>query len=30
MWLVFLHEEFTVKSIIGCVLIAAGTLVMVL
>lgn len=24
---VFLHEEFTVKSIIGCVLIAAGTLV---
>lgn len=26
---VFLHEEFTVKSIIGCVLIAAGTLVMV-
>lgn len=27
---VFLHEEFTVKSIIGCVLIAAGTLVMAL
>lgn len=27
---IFLHEEFTVKSIIGCVLIAAGTLVMVL
>lgn len=27
---VFLHEEFTVKSIIECVLIAAGTLVMVL
>lgn len=27
---VFLNEEFTVKSIIGCVLIAAGTLVMVL
>lgn len=27
---VFLHEEFTVKSAIGCVLIAAGTLVMVL
>lgn len=24
-----LHEEFTVKSVIGCVLIAAGTLVMV-
>ena len=27
---VFLHEEFTVKSLIGCVLITAGTLVMVL
>lgn len=27
---VFLHEEFTIKSIIGCVLIVAGTLVMVL
>lgn len=27
---VFLHEEFTPKSIIGCILIAAGTLVMVL
>ena len=27
---VFLHEEFTVKSLIGSVLIAAGTLVMVL
>lgn len=27
---IFLHEEFTVKSIIGCVLIAAGTLFMVL
>ena len=26
----FLHEEFTIKSIIGCVLIAVGTLVMVL
>lgn len=26
---IFLREEFTVKSIIGCVLIAAGTLVMV-
>ena len=26
----FLHEQFTVKSIIGCILIAAGTLVMVL
>ena len=27
---VFLHEQFTVKSLLGCVLIAAGTLVMVL
>ncbi len=27
---VFLHEKFTVKSAIGCVLIAAGTLMMVL
>lgn len=27
---VFLHEEFTFKSLIGCVLIGAGTLVMVL
>ena len=26
----FLHEEFTAKSAIGCVLIAAGTLKMVL
>ena len=26
---VFLHEEFTVKSLIGCVLIGIGTLVMV-
>jgi len=26
----FLHETFTVKSIIGCILIAIGTLVMVL
>lgn len=26
---VFLHEEFTAKSLIGCVLIAAGTLLMV-
>ena len=25
-----LHEQFTVKSVIGCVLIAAGTLLMVL
>lgn len=27
---VFLHEDFTVKSVIGCILIGAGTLVMVL
>ncbi len=27
---VFLHEKFTPKSIIGCILLAAGTLVMVL
>ena len=27
---VFLHEKFTTKSLIGCVLIAAGTLIMVL
>lgn len=27
---VFLHEAFTVKSLIGCVLIGAGTLIMVL
>ena len=27
---VFLHEEFTAKSAIGCVLIAAGTLIMVI
>lgn len=27
---VFLHEEFSIKSIIGCVLITVGTLVMVL
>ena len=26
----FLHEEFTAKSLIGCLLIGAGTLVMVL
>jgi transporter family protein len=26
---VFLHEEFTVKSLTGCILIAVGTLVMV-
>jgi len=27
---VFLHETFTAKSLIGCILITAGTLVMVL
>lgn len=27
---VFLHEDFTMKSLIGCVLIGAGTLFMVL
>lgn len=27
---VFLHEKFTVKSVIGCVLIGGGTLLMVL
>ena len=27
---VFLHEEFTAKSLVGCVLIGAGTLIMVL
>ena len=27
---VFLHEEFTMKSLIGCVLIAIGTMFMVL
>ena len=27
---VFLHEEFTYKSVIGCILIGAGTLFMVL
>lgn len=26
----FLHEQFTVKSVIGCILIGAGTLLMVL
>lgn len=26
---IFLHEEFTAKSLIGCILIAAGTLIMV-
>ena len=27
---IFLHEEFTTKSVIGCILIGAGTLFMVL
>ena len=27
---VFLHEQFTIKSLLGCVLIGIGTLVMVL
>ena len=27
---VFLHEQFTMKSLIGCVLITVGTLIMVL
>ena len=27
---VFLHEQFTLKSLIGCILIGAGTLIMVL
>lgn len=27
---VFLHEKFTLKSVIGCILIGTGTLVMVL
>ena len=27
---VFLHEQFSAKSVIGCILIGAGTLVMVL
>ena len=27
---VFLHEQFTAKSLIGCMLIGAGTLIMVL
>ena len=27
---VFLHEEFTAKSLIGCALIGAGTLLMVM
>ena len=27
---IFLHEDFNIKSLIGCILIAAGTLIMVL
>lgn len=27
---VFLHEEFTIKSLLGCFLIGAGTLIMVI
>lgn len=27
---VFLHEEFTIKSLIGCILIGIGTLIMVM
>ena len=27
---IFLHEQFTIKSLLGCVLIGAGTLLMVL
>lgn len=27
---IFLHEEFTLKSLLGCILITAGTLIMVL
>lgn len=27
---IFLHESFTIKSVFGCILIAAGTLLMVL
>ena len=27
---VFLHEQFTMKSLVGCILIAAGTMFMVL
>lgn len=27
---IFLHEQFTVRSLLGCVLIGAGTLIMVL
>ncbi|MCQ2448938.1 MAG: EamA family transporter [Clostridia bacterium] len=27
---IFLHEEFTIKSLLGCILIGAGTILMVL
>ena len=27
---VFLHEQFTIKALIGCILIGAGTLIMVI
>ena len=27
---VFLHEDFSIKSLIGCIMIGAGTLLMVL
>lgn len=27
---IFLHEEFTARSLVGCILIGAGTLIMVL
>ena len=27
---VFLQEEFTIKSLLGCILIGAGTLIMVI
>ena len=27
---IFLHEEFTIKSLMGCIFIGAGTLIMVL
>ena len=27
---IFLHEEFTAKSLIGCIMIAAGTIIMIL
>ena len=27
---IFLHEEFTTKTVVGCILIGAGTMLMVL